>query len=397
MTLTGRAGTLSLFTYGFRPFFLLGAIWVPVALASLFAGVAWGLWPRSALPAFSWHGHEMLFGFAVSAIAGFLLTAVPTWTGRPALSGIPLAGLAVLWIAGRVVMHPALQLYSVPAAIVELSFLPALMAALAVPLIHTRNLRNYPFLVMLVLLFSANLLFHGRQLGWIGALPFDPLRFAIDIVMLMIVVVGGRIIPAFTRNALIGSGRSSAIKASPRLEAFSLVGVVAVTISDLVVPNSQLAGVLAAFAALLILARLTRWEGVRTARMPIVFILHVGYAWLALALGLKAAFLLGQFAWAANWLHALTAGAFGTMILAVTTRVALGHTGRPLSVHPAIAVAYMLVVLGAALRVWGAWVLPLEYLHLVAGSMLLWSGAYLVFLVVYLPILIGPRADASSA
>lgn len=397
MTLTASAGALSLFTYGFRPFFLLGALWVPVALATLFAGVAWGLWPASALPVFSWHGHEMLFGFVVAAIAGFLLTAVPTWPGRPAVSGAPLAGLMMVWIAGRVVMHPALQLYSVPAAIVELLFVPALMAALAAPLIHTRNLRNYPFLFMLALLFGANLLFHGRQLGWLGALPFDPLRFAVDVVMLMIVVVGGRIIPAFTRNALVGSGRSSAIKANPRLEAFSLVGVVAVTISDLVVPNSQLAGVLAAIAALLLLARLARWDGVRAVQMPIVFILHVGYAWVAVALGLKAAFLLGQFAWAANWLHALTAGVFGTMILAVTTRVALGHTGRPLIVRPAIVMAYMLVILGAGLRVWGSWVLPLEYLHIVAGSMLLWSGGYLVFLVVYLPVLVGPRADAASA
>ena len=110
MTLAGSGRTLSLFTYGFRPFFLLGAVWVPVALATLFAGMARGLWPTSALPAFSWHGHEMVFGFVASAIAGFLLTAVPTWTTRPAVSGRPLAGLVLLWIAGRAVMHPALQL-----------------------------------------------------------------------------------------------------------------------------------------------------------------------------------------------------------------------------------------------------------------------------------------------
>lgn len=397
VTRAGSCWPASLFTYGFRPFFLLGAIWVPIALLTLFAGLAWGRWPDSTLLILPWHGHEMLFGFVLSAIAGFLLTAVPTWTGTRALSGMPLAGLALLWVAGRVVMHPVARLYSSPAAVVELLFVPALMATLSVPLVRTRNLRNYPFLVLLALLFGADLLFHARQLGWFGAPSFDPLRLAANVVMLMMVVVGGRIIPAFTRNALIGSGRSSSIRATPRLETVSLAAVVAVVIGDLVVPETKVAGGLAALAAVLIFMRLASWEGIRTLRMPIVFVLHVGYAWLVVALGLKAAFLLGPVTWAANWLHALTAGAFGTMILAVTTRVALGHTGRPLIVRPAIIVAYVLVILGAALRVWGSFVLPLEYLHVIVCSMLLWSTSYLLFLVVYLPILLGPRADAAPA
>ncbi len=337
----------------------------------------------------------MIFGFVVSIIAGFLLTAAPTWTGTRAVSGLPLVGLALLWIAGRVVMHPLAHLYSVPAAVVELLFIPALAAALAVPLIRTRNLRNYPFLVMLGLLFGADLLFHGRQLGWLDALPFDPLRFAVNIVMLMIVLVGGRIIPAFTRNALLGRGQCSAIRAAPRLEALSLAAVVAVIVGDLAVPGSAAAGVLAALAAVLLAARLAKWEGLRAIRMPIVFVLHVGYAWLPLALALKAVSLLGHISWAANWLHGLTAGAFGTMILAVTTRVALGHTGRPLVARPAITAAYLFVVLGAALRVFGPVALPLGYIHIMVCSMLVWSAAYLVFLVIYLPVLVWPRLDVS--
>jgi uncharacterized protein involved in response to NO len=188
----------------------------------------------------------------------------------------------------------------------------------------------HPFLVMLGLLFAANALFHAGQLGWLDTLPFDPLRFAANVVMLMIVVVGGRIIPAFTRSALVAGGKSSSIQPAPRLEAASLAAVAAVVIGDLTVPDTKTAGVLTALAAVLLTARLGRWEGVRALGMLLVFVLHVGYAWLAVALGLKAAFLLGQLPWAANWLHALTTGAFGTMILAVTTRVALGHTGRPL-------------------------------------------------------------------
>jgi uncharacterized protein involved in response to NO len=386
----------SLFAYGFRPFFLLGALWVPIALATLFAGIAWGLWPVSAPPLFLWHGHELLFGFVVSAIAGFLLTAVPTWTSTPPVSGWPLIGLAALWVSGRVVMYPALQLDSTYAAFIELAFVPALMVALAVPLMRTRNLRNYPFLVMLALLFALNFVFHGRALGWLGALPFDPLRICADVVMLMIVVVGGRIVPLFTRNALAGSGRPSSILPAPRLEAVALAAVIGVAVSDLAVPNTRVAGALAALAAAVLAANLARWDGRRAVRMPLVFVLHVGYGWVVVALALKAAFLLGQAAWAANWLHALTAGAFGTMILAVTTRVALGHTGRPLVVRRPIVLAYALVGLGAAVRVWGPWALPFEYTNVIASSMVLWSAAYLLFLAVYLPILIGPRADAGG-
>lgn len=200
----------------------------------------------------------------------------------------------------------------------------------------------------------------------------------------------------FTRNALAGSGKPSSIRPAPRLEAVALAAVVAVVVADLAAPNTRVAGALAAVAAAVLAANLARWEGRRAVGMPIVFVLHVGYGWVVVALALKAAFLLGQAAWAANCLHALTAGAFGTMILAVTTRVALGHTGRPLVVRRPIVAAYALVVLGAVVRVWGAWALPLAYVHVLATSMILWSAAYLLFLAIYLPILIGPRADAGG-
>jgi uncharacterized protein involved in response to NO len=382
-----------LFSYGFRPFFLLGALWVPVVLATLLAGFAFGLWPASAPPLFAWHGHELLFGFVMAAIAGFLLTAVPTWTSTRPVSGWPLLGLVALWVAGRVVMYPGVGLDPAYAAAIELSFVPALMVALAAPLVRTRNLRNYPFLVMLALLLAVNFLFHGHALGWLSAPPFDPLRVAADIIMLMIVVVGGRIVPLFTRNALAASGKQSSIAPAPRLEAAAVAAVVAVAVGDLAVPDTRIAGAFAAVAGVLLAARLARWEGLRTVRMPIVFVLHVGYGWVVVALALKAVFLLGQVTWAANWFHALTAGAFGTMILAVTTRVALGHTGRPLVVSRPIVVAYGLVALGAALRVFGPWVLPFEYVHVVASAMVVWSAAYLLFLSVYLPALLGPRAD----
>ena len=382
-------------SYGFRPFFLLLALWAPLALATLLVGLSGAGWNPEALPLFRWHGHEMLFGFVAAAIAGFLLTAAPAWTGTRPVSGMPLAALAGLWIAGRIVVSPLTGLQSTPAVLVELLFFPALMTVLAVPLIRTRNVRNYPLLLMLGLLFVADLLFHVLHVGWLGTLPFDPLRFAANLVLAMIVVVGGRIVPAFTRNALVRAGAGSSIRPAPWLERTSLAAVAGVVAVDLAAPGTPAAGVIAALAAVLLGARVARWEGLRAIKMPIVFILHVGYAWLAAALALKALWLLTGTPWAVNWLHAQTAGAFGTMILAVTTRVALGHTGRPLDVHPAITVAYALVVIGALLRVFGQVLLPFGTLHVVACAMALWAGAFVVFLVIYAPILIGPRADGA--
>ncbi|HEX6994464.1 MAG TPA: NnrS family protein [Gammaproteobacteria bacterium] len=381
-------------SYGFRPFFLLGAAWAVLALATLLAALTGVGWAGEALPLFRWHGHEMIFGFVAAAIAGFLLTAAPTWTGTKPVSGVPLAGLALLWIAGRVVSSPLTGLHSTPAVALDLAFLPALAAALAGPLVRTRNVRNFPFLVLLGLLFAADAAFHASAAGLL-ALPFDPLRFAANIVLVMVVVVGGRIVPAFTRNALVRERIATSIAPAPWLERASLVAIAAVVVVDLAAPASRAAGVAAAAAAALIAARLARWEGWKTLRMPIVLILHVGYAWVAAALALKAAWILAEAPWAAHWLHAQTAGVFGTMILAVTTRVALGHTGRPLVVHRAISVAYALVVAGAVVRVLGPVVLPLGPVHVFACAAALWAGAFVVFLAVYVPILLGPRVQSS--
>src|SRR5690606_17422258 len=362
-------------SYGFRPFFLLCGAWAIVPLAVLVAALLGMPWNAEALPLFRGHGHEMIFGFVAAAIAGFLLTASATWTGTPPIAGGRLAALALLWLAGRFVVSPMTGLHSTAAVLVEIAFLPVLGAMLAVPLVRTRNVRNYPFLVILALLAAADALFHAIALGLVPPLPFDPLRFAANLVMLIVAIVGGRIVPAFTRNALIRSGRDSSIAPSPRL--------------DLAV---RLAIVAAAASAVLVAAQLARWEGFKTIRMPIVFVLHVGYAWIAIALALKALWILAGAPWAVNWLHAQTAGLFGTMILAVATRVALGHTGRPLVVRPAITVAYALVAAAALVRIFGPAPLPPRAVHVLACAAVLWAAAFGIFLVVYVPILFAPRA-----
>lgn len=380
-------------SYAFRPFFLLAAIWAVLALVQTLVALAGAGWAIDALPLFRWHGHEMIYGFVAAAIAGFLLTAAPTWTSTKPVLGLPLAGLVLLWIAGRVVVNPLTGLHATPAVILDLAFFPVLAAVLAVPLVRTRNLRNYPFVLMLALLFAADAAFHAFSAGWL-ALSFDPLRAAANLVLAIVVVVGGRIIPAFTRNALVRERVGSAIRPAPWLERASLAAIAGVVVVDVAAPETAVAGWVAAVAAVSIAARLARWEGHRTLRMPIVLILHVGYGWVAAALALKAVSLLAQAPWAANWLHAQTAGVFGTMILAVTTRVALGHTGRPLVVHPAITVAYALVVAGALVRVLGPGLLPLGAVHVLACAMVLWAGAFAIFLAIYAPILLGPRVQS---
>lgn len=389
---TPRPSFSAFLSYGFRPFFLLGAIAAPTTLTAFVAALAGAVTlPADGLALARWHAHEMLFGFVAAAIAGFLLTAVPTWTSSQPVNRLPLALLCVVWLAGRVLLWPWLGLHDSPWILLGPAFFPALAAAIGIALVRARNYRNFQFIGFLLLLAAADFLFLATHLQWIEPPPFDPLRFAANLVMLMIAVVAGRIVPLFTSNALLRARVKVEIAPQPWLERASFAAVAAVLIVDLVRPDTAAAGAVAAVAALLLLARLVGWHGHRTLGMPIVWILHAGFLWLVIALALKAAWSLAAVAWAANWLHALTAGAFATMILGVTTRVALGHTGRELAVSPAIVAAYCLVIAGAALRVLAPTLLPTIYVASIAAAAAAWGMAFLIFVVVYTPILVSPR------
>lgn len=386
----------TLFAYGFRPFFLLAGIYAIVPSSVLLWALAAGQWPDSALPLFAWHGHEMLFGFVAAAIAGFLLTAVPTWTGTIAISGFPLIGLVMLWLAGRAAMSPWAPSTSILAQAVSLAFFPALAATIAVPLIRTSNLRNLPFIFLLAILFVGELGFHARYDNWLDGLAIDGLRLTINTVALMIVIVGGRITPAFTRNALTAMQRSVTIRSRPLLDRAAILAVVAVLLGDLVAINAAWTGWLAALAAGLLTLRLSGWGGLRTLDIPLLWILHLGTAWLAVAFALKGLWLLAGISWAQHWMHAFTAGAFGTMILGVMTRVALGHTGRPLRVSRLVVVSYGLVSAAALTRVFGPWLAPTLYVQVLAISIAAWVAAFLIFLAGYAPILLRPRPDGRA-
>lgn len=383
----------ALFAYGFRPFFLLCGLYAVLALA-VWLTVLTGLLPYAGpWDPLRWHMHEMLFGFAGAAIGGFMLTAVPNWTGERGYSGRPLLLVFAVFLAGRLALNPAAPLPPLAAALADLAFVPALMLTVLPSLLRSGNRRNYPFLAMLGLLFTGNLLCHLDGL-WPALDSWQAgIRLTIDIILIMVVMVGGRIVPSFTSSSLRRLGRAVEIAPRPRLERAAMLALVLMLAADQALPDSLVAGALAAVAAGLTLARLAGWYGWRTRGQPILAILHLGYLWVPVGLALKALSLLAAIPFAAAWVHALTLGAFGTMILAVMSRAALGHTGRDIVAAPATVLAYGLVTLAALARVFltglGDW--AYQPALMLAGFG--WLAAFTLFTLVYAPILVGPRAD----
>ena len=383
-----------LFAQGLRPFFLLAG------LDALFNIALWlcvyfhpALWPADALPSPYWHGHEMIFGFIAAAIAGFLLTAVPGWTGRSSYAGAPLIALAALWLLGRIAFLPFAGVGKIAAGAVDLAFFPALALTLAPTLIKARKLRNLPFLVLLTALFIANLLFY---LGWTDVLPggeLTGLMLAVDVILLLVTIVGGRIIPAFTRSGLKLRGSAVEIGANPWVEGAVIAAMLAVLVGDLVAPMSEANGIVAFIAALAQFVRWAQWKGRHTLGEPLIWVLHLGYAWIVVGLALKGCLFLFQAAFAAKWLHAFTIGAFSTMVLAVMTRASLGHTGRALLAPKPMTAAYLLLTLAALVRVFGPAVAPQYYDTTIALTGAAWLLAFVLFVIVYGPILTRPRAD----
>lgn len=385
----------NLFANGFRASFLLAGIaavlLVPLWALSFVTGTSLG----SSWPPTLWHAHEMLFGFIASAMAGFLLTAVPSWTGEKGIAGRPLVILASIWLAARVLIASSSLWPAVLIAAVDLAFLPVLGVLIARSLLRSRN-RNTPLPGVLGLFWLTNLVF---QIGLIRnnlPLALHALHVGINIVLVLVTVIGGRIVPSFTSSALRPLGLEDAVHSTPALTGLAISGMIAVTLSDVFWPESRVAGVIAAAAASLQAARLLQWAPWRTLRQPIVWVLHLSYAWLPVGLALKAVALLSGAAFSAFWLHALTIGALATMILAVMTRASLGHTGRALIVDPRITLAYLLLTVAALMRVFGLSAFRLNYSVVIIWSALFWTIAFALFVAVYAPILCGPRADGKA-
>jgi uncharacterized protein involved in response to NO len=385
-------------SYGFRPFFLFSGAYAAIAAAAwlavlhrLDAGAAFSF-PHGPMPPHLWHGHEMLFGFAGAAIAGFFLTAVPNWTGREPVRGPTLGALAFAWLAGRIALWGAAVLPPLVVAAVDLAFVPFLAALVIRAISGGWSRRNMIFLPVFAALFAGNFLYHLEAAGIVAGLGSRGLLLTLDAILFLLAVIGGRVVPAFTTNALRRAGETRLPVSRPPVEAAALLSVAALAVVDLFAPDGTVAGAVAAVAALAHAARLAGWRGHRTLAEPILWIIHLGYAWLVAGFALKALALLGGWLPATAAIHALTIGAIGSMTLGVMSRAALGHTGHELRVAPPIAVAYLLVSAAALARVVGPVLLPGYAPQVLAASAILWIAAFGLFTTVYWPILIRPRA-----
>ena len=385
----------ALFGYGFRPFFLAAGVAAAVIVPWWAGSLAWGVPLGTSWPATLWHGHEMLFGFIIAAIAGFLLTAVPSWTGARGFGGWPLAWLAALWLLGRVVVATSAFWPSTLVTALDLAFLPALAAFVLPPLLRGRN-RNTPLLAVLTALWVTDIAFHWGLARGDPAMARQALLVGIDIVLLLVTVIGGRIIPAFTSSALKQRGDRTPLHAWRGMTALALAAMLAIILVDLFTPESSVAGAVALAAAVMQTIRFAQWRTLHTLRMPVVWVLHLAYLWLPVGLALKAVALLAGVGFAGFYLHALTVGAAATMIMGVMTRASLGHTGRALVVSRPTVGAYGLLAGAAVVRVFGAAVLPLPYTGVIVLAAALWTAAFLLFLWVYAPMLLRPRVDGKA-
>ncbi|WP_019643912.1 NnrS family protein [Novispirillum itersonii] len=381
---------------GFRPFFLAAGLHAAVSLIFwlVWLGVhhAGGTFVTLSVspPPYIWHAHEMLFGFAGAAVGGFLLTAVPNWTGHRPVAGLRLAALVWLWLAGRIALWASAALPGPVVAGLDLLFLPALVTTLAGPVIRSGKRQNMAVIAVIALLWVAQILSH---LGMAGILT-DGGRagrlMALDVLTLLMTVIGGRITPAFSRNWLSAQGLPlpPAVPMVPWTPA-ALTGILIVLAGDLSAqPMLTAAGALLAAVALLV--RLALWQGWRVRSEPLLLVLHLGALWLGVGYLLRGLAALSFLPEAAS-LHALTTGAAGTLVLGVMCRAALGHTGRALSSSPGLTSAFALVSLAALLRVVVPVALPGFYMEgmLVAGAA--WVAAFVLYVIHFLPILTTPR------
>lgn len=384
----------ALWSLAFRPFFLAAALWAALALALWILVFLTGGTLPSRFDPLTWHIHAMLLGFVPAAIAGFMLTAIPNWTGRPPIQGARLIGLVTLWLLGRIVCLISAMLPLWLAAFIDLAFPVALCAVAAREIIAARNWRNLMMPLPIAVLAIANLLMYlelaqfnvPTGLGW---------RIALAAIIALVSAIAGRIIPAFTRNWLVKRQAAHLPAAHRRIDSAALATLHTGLLGWAFFPRLPLVGVVLLFAAAFNFWRLARWRGTATRREPLLAILHLGYGWVALGAALLGASLFSDLLPESAAIHAFTAGAIGTMILAVMTRVALGHTGRPLEADRVTTLIYGAITLAAVARTAAPFVKGF-YFALLEISALLWFASFLGFAWKYASILTMPRPDPRS-
>ena len=377
---------------GFRPFFLLGAILAGVAIL-VWLPVFYGeLRLTSAFAPRDWHVHEMLYGYLSAVITGFLFTAIPNWTGRLPIQGTPLLALVLVWLAGRIAVTFSVEATWWLAMLVDASFLLLVAAAAAREIVAGKNWRNLAVVAMVVVLLAGNLAFH-LEAHFAGSAEYA-IRIGIAVVVLLISLIGGRVIPSFTRNWLVRQAPGRLPVPFGRFDKIT-IGISAVALSAwIVAPDHQVTGALLGLAGALQLVRLLRWAGERTVRERLLLVLHVGYAFVPLGFLLNAAAAF-DIVPASAGIHAWMAGAAGIMTLAVMTRASLGHTGQELTASGATQAIYLAIFVAAVARICAV-------LHPAAGEVLLhiagfaWVAAFFGFALAYGPLLLGSRRPAAE-
>ena len=375
---------MSFFQLGFRPFYSVASIFAIAAVIiwlCAFAGFS-GTGPY--LHSVIWHSHEMLFGFSAAVIAGFLFTAVRNWTGQPTPTGAALAGLTALWFAARVLI---IKGPGPLAAIVDVLFLPAIAFAVAVPILRSKNTRNYKVVAVVIALAAAHGVFHLANLGHVAAgLSRISLFASIDIIVILMAIIGGRVIPAFTGNAVP--------EANPRHEPWvEIVTFVSMVFGGLVTavsaswaPPSELMALLFIVVAAAHATRLGLWDPIKTVHSPLLWMMPAAYSWIPFAFLLRALAALNIVPPSA-WIHAITMGAVSSLMLAMMMRSSLGHTGRPLVANRSDMMAFLLLQLAAVLRVIASIAAGENYRYWIIASGLIWVLAFVLFVVRYVPML----------
>jgi uncharacterized protein involved in response to NO len=377
-------GGWTLWSLGFRPFYLLASVFAALSIALWTAQFA-GWLGASYLPGPLWHAHEMLFGFALAVIVGFLFTAGRNWTNRPTPSGLPLALLALLWLAGRVLVTTP---YVWASALVNAAFPIAAAIGLAIPFWAAGNRRNYFFVGLLLLMGLADLALHLSLLGVLALPAFLGVRIGLDVLLFVMAVMAGRVVPMFTNNGVPGAGAER----RPPVDRVALGAVLALIVADAVGLEAAALATLAGCAAAAHAVRWAFWKPWRTLRVPLVWILHAGYGWIVIHLALRSAAELGWIA-GSPATHALTAGAAGALIVGMMTRTSRGHTGRTLRADAFDIASYLAILLSAVVRVGVPLTMPALTVEAVVASAVLWCAGFALFAIRYGPRLVRPRRD----
>ena len=373
----------ALFSYGFRPFFLAAGLWAAFGILLWLPQYFGAITLPMTFGALDWHIHEMLYGYVAASVAGFLLTAIPNWTGRLPVNGWPLAALALLWLAGRAAMLLSGVIGGVAAAVIDVSFLVAIAAVAGREIVAGRNWRNLRVLIVLGVLIVGNIVFHAEVL-LTGKADYG-VRIAIAAIILLISLVGGRLVPSFTGNWLARNNPGRRPAPFSRFDMIAMAASVLALIAWIVAPLNAVGGAMLIAAGLLQTARLARWAGDRALADRLVLVLHVAYGFVPLGFLLVGASAFVDAIPPSAGVHAWTVGAVGLMTLAVMTRATLGHTGRPLEADWTTQTVYALVFVAALLRIAAA-ITGSPGLLDAAGA--LWIAGFAGFVLLYGPLLV---------